>query len=276
MFYPVCLAAVLLCLPQVRVDGENPQSKNIKPDGWPGQLDRRKLYFFQHSFVYAGRKSDAVAADKRIEAAIEEFEKDNVRKDDTIVGLAVVTGLKEEPLVDVKRLLEALRHRDKREQSEKSQKDLKSLVKAKEDIEKEGLNMDMLLSITPVPIEPNLLPEIVEAFPKEIGEQIDFCVFLPTGGNIKNGFKKVLDAAIKHKKIGLVERLALLPLMPFIESKALDGLKKSQQLIVYERLLEKQTHLTEEQRDEKVRAYKKKLGLGDDSKSYEKDSGKKK
>lgn len=55
--------------------------------------------------------------------------------------------------------------------------------------------------------------------------------------------------------------------MPFIEGKAIDGMKKSQQLVVYERLLEKQKHLTKEQREDKVKAYKKKLGLGDDDDS---------
>ena len=55
--------------------------------------------------------------------------------------------------------------------------------------------------------------------------------------------------------------------MPFIEGKVVDGMKKSQQLVVYERLLEKQKHLTIKQREKKVQAYKEKLGLDGDSKS---------
>ena len=110
--------------------------------------------------------------------------------------------------------------------------------------------MDMVLSITPIPIEPNLLPEIVNTFPEDVDKQIDFCVFVPTGRNIKYGFKKIFDVAIKKKKIGLVERVALLPLMPFIEGKVVDRMKKSQQLVVYERLLEKQKHLTKKQRED--------------------------
>ena len=98
-------------------------------------------------------------------------------------------------------------------------------------------------------------------------KQIDFCIFVPTSRNIKYSFKKIFDAAIKKKKIGLAERVALLPLMPFIEGKVIDGMKKSQQLVVYERLLEKQKHLTKTQREDKVKAYKKKLGLDDDSDS---------
>jgi hypothetical protein len=73
-----------------------------------------------------------------------------------------------------------------------------------------------------------------------------------------------------------VERVALVPLMFFFEGKVVDGIKKSEQLVVYEFLMEKQKHLTKEQREEKVKAYKKKLGLGDDSKSYQKDADPKK
>ena len=79
---------------------------------------------------------------------------------------------------------------------------------------------------------------------------------------------------IKKKKIGIVERMALIPLMPFIEGKVVDGMKKSQQLVVYERLLERQKHLSKEQREEKVKAYKKKLGLGDDDYDSEPDEKK--
>jgi hypothetical protein len=100
-----------------------------------------------------------------------------------------------------------------------------------------------------------------------VDEQIDFCVFVPTGRNIKDGFKKMIDKAIKEKKIGFAKRIAVVPVLPFIEGKVVDGMKKSQQLVVYERLMEKQNHLSEKQREDKVKAYKKKLGLDDKEKS---------
>ena len=259
----VCFAVFLLLSPEAGILAGNSISNNM-PDGWPVRLDKRKLYFFKHAFVYAGRKSEAAQVSKRIEAAIKELDKDNIQKD-TIIGLAMVTDIKEKPLVDLQKIIEALRRADKQQGTEKSKKDLKSIIEAKEDIEKEGMDMDMVLSIAPVPIEPNLLPEIVNEFPANVDKQIDFCVFVPTSRNVKSGFKKIIDTAIKKKKIGLAERLLLLPLMPFIEGKVVDGMKKSQQLVVYERLLEKQKHLTEKQREDKVKAYKKKLGLGDDS-----------
>jgi hypothetical protein len=252
---------------EVGVQAGSSTSKNITPYGWPARLDKRKLYFFKHAFVYAGRKSDAVEVNKRIAAAIKELDKDSIQKDDTIIGLALVTDIKEKPLVDLQKIIEVLRQADKKRETEKSTKDLKSMIEAKENIEKEGMAMDMVLSITPIPIEPNLLPEIVDEFPEDVDKEIDFCIFVPTGGNVKYGFKKILDATIKKKKIGIVERVALLPLMPFIEGKVVDGMKKSQQLVVYECLLEKQRHLTKKQREDKVKAYKKKLGLDGDSKS---------
>ena len=261
-----CFAAFLLLLPETGILAGNSISNNI-PDGWPAQLAKRKLYYFENAFVYAASKSEAAQVSKRIEKAIKELDKDNIQKDDTIIGLALVTDVKEKPLVDLQKIIEALREENNRQQSEKSRKDLKSLIEAKEGIEKEGMDMDMVLSITPVPIEPNLLPEIVNKFPEDVDKRIDFCVFVPTGRNIKYGFKKILDAAIKKKKIGLAERLLLLPMMPFIEGKVVDGMKKSQQLVVYEHLLEKQKHLTKKQREDKVKAYEKKLGLDGDSKS---------
>lgn len=261
----VCFAAFLLLSPEVVIRAGSSTSNNI-PDGWPARLDKRKLYSFEHAFVYALSKSEAAQVSKRIEAAIKELDKDNIQKD-TIIGLAMVTDIKEKPLVDLQKIIEALRQADKQQGTEKSKKDLKSIIEAKEDIEKEGMDMDMVLSMTPVPIEPILLPEIVKGFPENVDKQIDFCVFIPTSRNVKSGFKKIIDTAIKKKKIGLAERIALLPLMPFIEGKVVDGMKKSQQLVVYERLLEKQNHLTKKQREDKVKAYRKKLGLDDDSDS---------
>jgi len=253
----VFFAAILIFSQEVGVRAGNSISQTAAPDGWPARLDKRKLYFFKHAFVYAGSKSEAAQVSKRIDKAIKELDKDNM--------LALVTDIKEKPLVDLQKIIEVLRQADKQQETEKSKKDLKSVIEAKENIEKEGMDMDMVMSIATIPIEPNLLPEIVNKFPENVDKQIDFCVFVPTSRNIKYGFKKIFDTAIIKKKIGIVERVALVPLMPFIEGKVVDGMKKSQQLVVYERLLEKQKHLTKKQREDKVKAYKKKLGLGDDS-----------
>lgn len=262
----VCIVSLLLF--EVGVYAGNSISEKNTPDGWPVQLDKRNLYFFKHAFIYAGRKSEAVVVHKRIEKAIKELDKDRIVKDDEIIGLALITDTKEKLLVDYQKIIDALQKTHKQRPSEKTEKDLKSAIDAKEGIEKEGMDMDILMSIAPIPVEPNLLPEIINKFPKGVEEHVDFCVFVPTSRNIKYGFKKMFDFAIKKQKIGILERLALVPLMPFIEGKVVDGMKKSQQLVVYERLLEKQKHLSKEQREDKFKAYKKKLGLGDDDYDY--------
>ena len=259
----VCIIAFFFS-PEAGIYAGNSISPKIVPDGWPAQLDKRKLYSFKHAFVYAGRKSEAAAVNKRIEKAIKELNKDSKQKDDTIVGLAFVTDTKEKPLVKYQKIIDVLREVHEQHQSEKSKKDLESAIEAKKDIEKGGMDMDIVISIAPVPIEPNQLPAILGQFPEDVDKQIDFCLFVPTSDNVKKGFKKMIDFAIKKKKIGIVERLALVPLMPFIEGKVVDGMKKSQQLVVYECLVGKQKHLSKEQRENKVNAYKKKLGLGDD------------
>jgi hypothetical protein len=271
----VCFTGLLLCL-EAGICAGNSMSRKTAPNGWPTRLDKRNLYSFKHAYIYAGRKSEAAAVNKRIEKAIKELNKDSEQKDDTIIGLAFVTDTKEKPLVDYQKIIDVLRNVDEQHQSEKSKKDLESAIKAKEDIEKEGMDMNMIISIAPVPIEPNQLPAILGQFPEDVDKQIDFCVFVPTGDNVKKGFKKMIDFAIKKQKIGIVERVALVPLMPFIEGKVVDGMKKSQQLVVYEHLLERQKHLSKEQREDKVKAYKKKLGLGDDDYDYSSKPDKKK
>jgi hypothetical protein len=263
----VCFILLLLLFEVGVYAGSSISEKNT-PDGWPEQLDKRRLYSFKHAFIYAERKSEAAVVHKRIEKAIKELDKDNVKKNETIIGLALITDTEEKPLVDYQKIIDILREVHEQHQSEKTKKDLKSAIEAKEGIEKEGMDMDILMSIAPIPVEPNLLPEIINKFPKGVEEQVDFCVFVPTSRNIKYGFKKMFDFAIKKQKIGILERLALIPLMPFIVGKVVDGMKKSQQLIVYERLLEKQKHLSKEQREDKFKAYKKKLGLGDDDYDY--------
>ena len=262
----VCFIA-LLFLSEFGICSGKSISTKIVPDGWPAQLDKRNLYSFKHAFVYAGRKSEAAAVHKRIEKAIKELNKDSEQNNDAIMGLAIVTDTKEKPLVNYQKIIDVLQKVHEQNQSDKSKKDLESAIKAKKDIEKEGMDMDMVISIAPVPIEPNQLPAILAQFPEDVDKQIDFCVFVPTSGNVKKGFKKMIDFAIKKKKIGIVERMALVPLMPFIEGKVVDGMKKTQQLVVYERLIEKQKHLSKEQREDKVKAYKKKLGLDDDGSS---------
>jgi len=263
--YLSCFAVLLLCSLEVIVLAGHSISQSAAPDGWPKRLDKRKLYSSKYGFVYAGRKSAAVEVNKIIGTIVKELDENSAEKTTTTKGLILVTDTKEKPILDIQNIIEVVQKAAKQQGSEESKKALKSVIEAKEKIEEQGMDMDMLLSIVPMPIEPNMLPEIVNEFPKELGQQIDFCIVVPTARNIKYGMKKIFAAAMKKKKIGLAEKLVLLPLMPFIEQKVVDGMKKGRQLALYQLLLDEREGLTEKQKEDKIKAYKRKLGIDDDS-----------
>jgi hypothetical protein len=262
ILYLGCFAALLLCSLEVIVWAGHSISQTVPPDGWPTRLDKRKLYSTKYGFVYAGRKSAAIQVNRLFGTIVKELDENSIKKATT--GLILVMDTKEKPLFRLQRIIEVVRQADKQQQSDESKNALKSIIEAKDKIQEQGMDLDLLLSIAPIPIEPNLLPQILNEFPKDLAQQIDFCVIIPTARNIQNGMRKIIKAAIKKQKIGILERIVLLPLMPFIENKVVDAMKKARQLVLYHLLLDKQEGLSKKQKEDKVKAYKKKLGLGKD------------
>ena len=260
----LCFFVILLiCSLGIIVRAGDSISLSAAPDGWPKRLGKRKLYSSTYGYVYAWRKSAADEVNKIIGVVVKELDRDSTAN--TTKGLILVMDTKEKPLFDIQKVIEVVRHADKQQESEKSQDALKSIVKAKEKIEQQGMDMDLLLSIVPMPIEPNMLSEIVNEFGQDLDQQIDYCVIMPSGRNIKYGWKKIFDAVLKKKKISLAARLVLLPLMPFIEQKVVDRMKKGRQVVLYQILLDKQEGLSKLQKEDKVKAYKRKLGIDDKS-----------
>ena len=174
---------------------------------------------------------------------------------------------KEKPFLDLEKIIKIAQAADKQQQNGQSKDALKSVIEAKEKIEEEGMDMDVVLSILPIPIEPNALPEIANEFPKGLEQQTDFCALVPTESNIRSGMKKMLKSAMKKQKLGIAKRILILPLMPLIEKKIFDGMKKSRQLVLYSMLVDEQEGLTEKEKKDKIEGYKKKLGLGEDADS---------
>jgi len=121
------------------------------------------------------------------------------------------------------------------------------------------LDMNLVLSISPLPIEPNMLHDLIEGFPQDVDRQIDWCMAIPTESNIKYGMKKMLDAGLKKEKIGIVKRVAMLPLLAFAEHKAVGALKKARQLVLYQYMVDKQEHLTEKQKEDMKKDYENRL-----------------
>jgi hypothetical protein len=263
--FPDFVAVLLLCSLEGIAWAGHSISQSVAPNGWPTRLDKRTLYSSEYGFVYAGSKSAAVHVNKLVGAVVKELDENDKKK--TTKGLILVMDTKEKPLLDLQKMIEVVREADKHQESEESKNVLKSADEIEDKLEKQGLDMGLLLSIVPIPIEPNLLPEIVGEFPEDLDQQIDFCVIVPTERNIRSGMKKILKAAMKKKKIGLMERMVIFPLMPFIEQMVVDSMKKGRQLVLYELLLDQQKGLTEKQKEDKINAYKRRLGLAEDADS---------
>jgi len=227
--YPACLAMFLLgSLLNVRVWAGDSESEAAFPKGWPKQLDKRDLYPSKCGFVYAGSKSAAAQVNKLIETAVKELRASGATtpKD----GLVLVVDLKEEPPFNVEEFLTRLAMKqDQQRKDQQSQDALKSLKDGKKQLEELGLDLSLLLSMAPMPIEPNMLPDLIAGFPRDADLRIGWCATVPTESNIRYGMKKMLDAAMKKEKIGAAKRLAMLPVLAYAESKAIRDLKKGRQ-----------------------------------------------
>ena len=243
--YSICLAASLLLFLEVSVWAGDSKPQIEASKGWPAKLDKRKLYSFEHGLVYAGSKSSAAKINKIVESVVKELNRDNMKADTR--GLILVMDTKEKPPFDVEDLLIRIaREEDKQKGDQESAKALKSLTEGKEKFEELGLDMNLLLSLAPMPVEPNILPDLNSAFPEDSDRLIDWCVTIPTERYIRAGMKKMLDAGMKKEKLGFATRVAMLPLLAIAEHKAVGELKKARRTALLQLVQEKQKSLTEE------------------------------
>lgn len=257
------LAVLLLYSCGVTARAEDSRSVSQPPKGWPEQIDKRKLNPCEYAFVYAGRKSEASVAEKVLAAAMKDARQDGVT--DPKAGLVLVVDVKEEPPFELTKLIEVLSARDPSTSDPNSAGTLKALSEAQEGLEEAGIDANSLLCIAPIPIEPAILPELIGQFPKGVEQHIGWCLIVPTDKSVKAGMKTMIDAGMKKEKAGLAERLLVGAMMPMIEKKAVQQMKKASQAAVYELLLKGQEDLPEEQKQQKIKAYKEKLGLEDGS-----------
>ncbi len=256
--YPICFAVVMLCLLDVSVWAGRSKSPTAAPEGWPEQIGKRKLYVAEFGYVYAESKSSATKMDKIVLKVLNELDKEGVKPG--VNGLVFVMGKKEKPPFRAETLLAMIAQKqNEQKDGEDLDKALEALEDGKEEMEELGLDMNFILSIAPMPVEPNLLPELIEGFPMDVDRRIDWCMTIPTESNIKYGLKKMLTAGLKKEKVGVVEQVALFPFLAFAENKAYDELKKARQSAIYQFLMEEQDHLTEKQKEEKVKAYEERL-----------------
>lgn len=256
--YPICLAVVMLCLLDVPVWAGRSKSPTAAPEGWPEQIGKRKLYAAEFGYIYASSKSSAAKMDKIVLKVLNELDKEGVKPGAN--GLVFVMGKKEKPPFRAEALLAMIAQKQsEQEDGEDLEKVLEALEDGKKEMEELGLDMNCILSIAPMPIEPNMLPDLIKRFPNDVDRQIDWCMTIPTESNIKYGLKKMFAAGLKKEKVGIVEQVAFFPFLALAENKAINELKKARQLGIYQFIVEEQEHLTEKQKEEKVKAYEERL-----------------
>ena len=256
--YPICLTILLLGLFGVGIPDGYAKLQTKAPKGWPEQLGKRKLYPADRGFIYAGSKSSVAKVDEIVEKVVKDLDTDGMTM--PAKGLILVLGKKEEPPFEAEALLAMFaKKQSEQKDGEDLEKSLEALEDGKKEMEELGLDMNLLLTIAPMPIEPNMLPELIKGFPKDIDRQIEWCVTMPTESNIRYGMKKMLDAGLKKKKVGIVEQVALFPLLAFAENKAVSELKQARQSALYQYIIDKQDHLTKEQKEEKIKACEERL-----------------
>jgi len=231
--FAACLAAVMLCLSGTAVSPGLAKSQNLVQGPWPAQLGERKLYASEHGFVYAGSESSAEKMGKVIRTTVRDLKKQGVET--RTRGLVIVIDTEEDAPFKVEKLLTMLARRGaERGGQQESEKALKSVADGRKKLEELGMNMDFLLAIAPMPIEPNMLPELMDGFPDDVDRQIDWCMVIPTERSIRASMKKLLDAGMRQKKMGLVKRVAVLPLMVLVEHKVVGAMKEAHRDALYE------------------------------------------
>jgi len=254
----ICLAVVMLCLLEVPVWARGAKSEIAAPEGWPGRMGKRELYPSEFGYVYAGSKSSVAKMEKIVHKVLDELDKEGIEPG--AKGLVLVMGKKEKPPFEAETLLTMVaRKQSEQKDGEDLNKKLEALEDGKKEMEELGLDMNFILSLAPLPIEPNMLPELIQGFPRDADRQIDWCMTIPTESNIKYGLKKVLAAGLKKEKVGIVKQVALFPFLAIAENKAISELKKARQSVIYQFFMEDQEHLTQEQKEEKVKAFQERL-----------------
>ena len=255
------LAVLLSCAFGVvtRAGASPPQTQ--RPQAWPELLGERSRHSSEYGFVYAGKKSHADQARNMLQTVVNDLSQDGVTGPTD--GLILVMDAGEKPPFETTVLIEALARAGEHKDGQTSEDVLKSLAEARRELEKVGLEMDVLLSFVPLAIAPSTLPEIAGALPADVDRQIGWCVIVPTNRCVKAGMRKVINATMKKEKTGWAGRMMIGALMPFIEGKAAEEMEKKQQALLYEVVLNAQTDVPEQRKQGMNKAYRQKLSLED-------------
>lgn len=234
------------------------------PRSWPEQWGERKLHRGEQALVYARKKATANEALKVLRTVVEEARQDGVTK--PTAGLIVVIDVQEKFPVELAKLTEILNDPNTRADEERSKEILNAIKEARKLSDQAGTDMNSLVSVLPIPLRPAALPKISKEFPEGLDREIAWCIIVPTDKYVGSSLRAMMDAVVKVDNMNWKERLLIGAMMPLAQRKGEAEMRKIRRADLYQLLMDGQTDLSPETRKEKVRAYRQKLGLGDESK----------
>lgn len=233
------------------------------PDGWPEKLDKRNLYAYENTFVYAGLNSEADKINNLVCQIEKQFAAEESQK--SRPGLLLVMDIKENKIFDLDNFIEIVTDLEKMKNEKLKAGDIntitESIAKTKKQLKKLGLSMDLLFSMSSMPIEPNMLPVMVKDFEVGSDRKIGWCLIIPSERNMKIAVNTMIDTMLDNEKVDGIGRAIMAPFLPAAKSKALDEIKRARKLAVFQLLLNEKDQLNEQQKQQRIKAYREKIGI---------------
>ncbi|MHC4441753.1 MAG: hypothetical protein ACYTF1_10720 [Planctomycetota bacterium] len=234
------------------------------PVQWPAEWRGRRLYHTPHAYIYAASDAAAGEADRLMISVAGDFKEASGR--DTSKGLLIVTDVKDEPVIsDFKDLLKFAKQNNSgnrdgksltKEQLEKAEKKLDKMQQDMDAKMKEkGLDFNLLLSMAPLKFDKSQLSSFLQ-FPECVAEAAGWAVVVPTRAAIRKSTKSMMGAMLKSKELGIIQKMAVLPMLAMMEPIMADMLALECNMVVFEQLALQQPDWDKQAADKITKAYK--------------------
>jgi hypothetical protein len=179
----------------------------------------------------------------------------------------LVIDAQEEFPVELAQLTAILSDPNTRVDEESSKEILNAIKEARKLSDRAGTDMNSLVAVLPIPLRPMALPKMARELPEGIAREIGWCVIVPTDAYLRAAWTAMRDAIINDPGVSWKDRWAVRTVFLLTARAAGAELRKARQAGLYELLVEGQASLSSEQKKEKIKAHRQKLGLDHDSES---------
>jgi hypothetical protein len=227
------------------------------PAGCPQEWRGRHAFATDRVLIYAHTEAGAREAARLVDAAATDFEQ--AAGVHATRGLLIVSDLTDSPPIDEPAVLFALCERAEAEQNGRRPPSDDELVKGWEDMQDEMVELGMQaadgLRMKPVPLRQHELTAVL-GMPPEVGEGVQWGLLVPTEDAVRELIGRMIEAALKEEDVGLGKRILMAPVLPWVTSKAVDGVSAACRIQVFRLITESQAGWTPEERRRVFATYK--------------------